>query len=415
VAQCCLPEIRYRIFCMKKINYLFAPLLILFFYQIGIAQTPNIHIASERTGFLEYENKGDSTCAGYTDGYQIVYSTDYDLAALHCTWTGWNAGISPGSNVNWYNIAYNILQGGHYQLTCTVYAYNHTTNKIDTAVLSVNLVGLDCYNPTARVAVSDSVICTGTCVEYSNKSITMPDVNTTKNYWTFEGGTPATGYTYNKTNPPKVCYSTAGRYATKLLVSNFDYFKDSITQYITVKDAPLISSSQTQYKTVVYPDTVQLQACASVAAHYLWQPAAGLSCSTCPSPMVSYPYQNQYQCIAWDNEGCADTCKYYLTIDYGKKQVYIPTAFTPNGDGYNDAFTLYAGVAVTRIRAMQIFDRYGELVFSAQNIAPNDESVGWNGTFRGETLAPDVFVCTFLVEYADGSTDFLTGDVTIVK
>jgi gliding motility-associated-like protein len=241
------------------------------------------------------------------------------------------------------------------------------------------------------------------------------EANLTKNYWTFVGGTPTADYTYNKINPSAVCYNTAGRYATKLVVTNFDYFKDSITRYITVKDPPVLTTATTQYKKIVYPDTLHLKACAPQAAHLQWQPVTGLSCTDCASPILSYPYESVYTCIAWDNEGCQDTCNYYLTIDYGRKQVYLPNTFTPNGDGKNDFFTLYSNDAVRIIKQFQVFDRYGELVFSAENIAPNDERKGWDGSFKGMSFTPDVFAYRITVEYADGTTETLVGDVTVVK
>ncbi|MEY4925839.1 MAG: hypothetical protein RI894_275, partial [Bacteroidota bacterium] len=69
---------------------------------------------------------------------------------------------------------------------------------------------------------------------------------------------------------------------------------------------------------------------------------------------------------------------------------YIPNTFSPNGDGKNDFFTLYSNDAVRVIKQLQIFDRYGEYVFSAENIAPNDERSGWNGTLHGKEFTPDV-------------------------
>jgi gliding motility-associated-like protein len=104
-----------------------------------------------------------------------------------------------------------------------------------------------------------------------------------------------------------------------------------------------------------------------------------------------------------------------LTINGCEPSIYIPTAFTPNGDGHNDNFTLYSNDAVKIIKRFEVFDRYGEMVFSAKNIAPNDESAGWNGTMEGQAFTPDVFVYLIEVEYLDGTMELLKGDVTLVK
>jgi gliding motility-associated-like protein len=104
-----------------------------------------------------------------------------------------------------------------------------------------------------------------------------------------------------------------------------------------------------------------------------------------------------------------------ITLIGCEPSIYIPTAFTPNGDGHNDSFTLYSNDAVKIIKRFEVFDRYGEIVFSAKNSLPNDESAGWNGTMHGRAFTPDVFVYLIEVEYLDGTTELLKGDVTLVK
>ena len=95
------------------------------------------------------------------------------------------------------------------------------------------------------------------------------------------------------------------------------------------------------------------------------KPTRGLSCTDCAAPTASPPYADSYECINWNTEGCEDTCVYRLAIDYGQLKAYIPNIFTPNNDGVNDFFTIFGSVNVSRISQLQIFDRYGELVFVA--------------------------------------------------
>jgi gliding motility-associated-like protein len=92
---------------------------------------------------------------------------------------------------------------------------------------------------------------------------------------------------------------------------------------------------------------------------------------------------------------------------------YIPNAFTPNGDGYNDLFFIYGrGVEEMRLR---IFNRWGELIFET-----TDQSQGWDGTYRGELLNPDVFVYELRMNFCDGSrldsgNSFRKGSVTLIR
>ena len=94
---------------------------------------------------------------------------------------------------------------------------------------------------------------------------------------------------------------------------------------------------------------------------------------------------------------------------------YIPNIFTPNGDGSNDYFTLYANGAIRRISQLQIFDRYGELVFSKSDFAPNADYQGWDGSFRGQPAAADVYIYVAKVEYATGATEIYKGDMTLAR
>jgi gliding motility-associated-like protein len=64
---------------------------------------------------------------------------------------------------------------------------------------------------------------------------------------------------------------------------------------------------------------------------------------------------------------------------------------------------------------MQIFDRWGELVFTKSDFPLSNESVGWNGTFKGQQLPPDVYVYRIDILLVDGRIERFAGDVTIVR
>ncbi len=96
--------------------------------------------------------------------------------------------------------------------------------------------------------------------------------------------------------------------------------------------------------------------------------------------------------------------------------LWAPNAISPNReDGYNDVFLIFAAPnTVDVIRTLQIYDRWGNLVFRNDNIQPNDEKLGWNGYFRGKPMNPAVFVWWADVALTDGRQLIMKGDVTIV-
>ena len=96
--------------------------------------------------------------------------------------------------------------------------------------------------------------------------------------------------------------------------------------------------------------------------------------------------------------------------------VYVPNAFSPNGNGINDTFTLYSDSRFSPIISeLHIYDRWGNEVFVNYDFPPNNEEFGWKGDFRGEPHNPGVFVYHATIEYIDGSRQFFKGDVTLIR
>ena len=122
-----------------------------------------------------------------------------------------------------------------------------------------------------------------------------------------------------------------------------------------------------------------------------------------------------------DGNGCVYEETFELTalLDDASacNPVYIPNSFSPNNDGVNDIFTIYFddSEAITGILAMQIFDRWGSLVFEQNTTIPSSENIGWDGTSRGQTLSPGVFIYQVLITYKNGNTQLLSGDVTLLR
>ena len=121
-----------------------------------------------------------------------------------------------------------------------------------------------------------------------------------------------------------------------------------------------------------------------------------------------------YTITIQDGTGCTaiDSLLINLVIN---RPVYIPNAFSPNGDGTNPTFTVYGGAAVTNIQLLQVYDRWGELVFEAKDFLPGNENIGWDGTFNGDLLNSGVYAFLTKVEFLDGVTEVYSGDVTLVR
>jgi gliding motility-associated-like protein len=95
-------------------------------------------------------------------------------------------------------------------------------------------------------------------------------------------------------------------------------------------------------------------------------------------------------------------------------QVFIPNAFTPDGDGINDIL-MVRGKGIQLVKSFRIFNRWGEVVFDKYNFPPNNTTYGWNGKIKGVFGPPDVFVYTAEVICENGSAYSYKGNVSIIK
>jgi gliding motility-associated-like protein len=97
-----------------------------------------------------------------------------------------------------------------------------------------------------------------------------------------------------------------------------------------------------------------------------------------------------------------------------KGQLFIPNLFSPNGDGMNDVF-YPRGVGLKEVTSFRVFNRWGEMIFEKTNIALNDESMGWDGTYKGQSLPTDVFVYTLEGICETGEKISWKGDISLVR
>jgi len=149
---------------------------------------------------------------------------------------------------------------------------------------------------------------------------------------------------------------------------------------------------------------------------YLWSEhdeVETISCVTCPSTSITPFFDTRYVLEVTDGAGCVQSDFIDVVVDRNV-YVWIPNAFTPNGDGQNDYFYLLGKVPYD-IKTFEIYNRWGQLLFQNQGIAVNSEVDGWDGNTDGRPLSPGVYVYKAVLNFIDGSTKDFYGDVTLVK
>ena len=153
----------------------------------------------------------------------------------------------------------------------------------------------------------------------------------------------------------------------------------------------------------------------SKSVSYIWIPQdTTLNCKDCATVVVT-PFQTTtYRVSVKDSTNCTAFDEVLVRISK-RRPIYIPNVFSPTGDGVNDFFIAYGNVAAVRIKTMKVFDRWGGLVFSGENLPLGGDRVGWDGRLNNKALDAGVYVYFFIIEFVDGEDVLFKGDVTLMR
>ncbi len=124
-----------------------------------------------------------------------------------------------------------------------------------------------------------------------------------------------------------------------------------------------------------------------------------------------YKNPGEYDAVFASQNGCDSLV--HLVLDF--YDIYIPNALSPNGDGVNDVFTIFAGPDIKEVFNLEIYDRWGARVFERNSLTPNDAQMGWDGTHLGKPASLGVYVWQATIIFDDGKKRELTGSVTLLR
>ena len=189
----------------------------------------------------------------------------------------------------------------------------------------------------------------------------------------------------------------------------------STDQNLTIAEVPILSLTLGADKNVGLGQNIQLDPILNFTPNaFEWMPPLYLNDPTLIRPVATPEEDITYVFFAAFSPDCFVMDSINIRVDKTKK-VYIPNAFSPNDDGFNDRFTVYSDISIRRINKMQIFDRWGEMVFEKEDFLPNAESEGWNGKYRGKILHSGLYVYVVEFEFVDGKTQVFSGDLLLLK
>jgi len=146
------------------------------------------------------------------------------------------------------------------------------------------------------------------------------------------------------------------------------------------------------------------------ASSYLWS-FGNQGSSKEISPVYIYTDSGNYKVtlVAYGTSGCQnDTAYGYIKVIDGTIAIYIPNAFSPNGDGINDYFDIN-GTGIINYH-YSIYNRWGEEIFLS-----SASHIGWDGSFRGIQVPEGVYIYQLEFVDLDGFHHYLSGNVTVIR
>jgi gliding motility-associated-like protein len=179
---------------------------------------------------------------------------------------------------------------------------------------------------------------------------------------------------------------------------------------IVVKVLPPIYAFAGRDTAVVIGQPLQLNAMEGVS--YRWSPSVGLSDAETGNPVALYssPWEGiKYKVLVFNEANCADSAYITVKVFATNPLIFVPDAFTPNGDGKNDRLRPIAA-GMLKIEYFNIFNRWGELVFSTQI-----NGHGWDGTIAGQAQNTGTFVWSVKAIDYNGKPYFQKGVVTLIR
>ena len=193
-----------------------------------------------------------------------------------------------------------------------------------------------------------------------------------------------------------------------------------LTETVVIPDGNDLSLELGPDRRIEYGELIdifpQLSIDSSSVGSLLWRPDFALPCTDCLYQRdLLLNESTRFFLTVTDENGCTVDDNILIIVERDQN-IYVPNGFSPNGDGRNDRFYIFADSdSVEEIELLRVFNRWGEFVWENTSFQPNDPTAGWDGKVGGMDPNPAVYVWYAEVRMRTGEKVVLKGDVTLVE
>ncbi|MDG1477592.1 MAG: gliding motility-associated C-terminal domain-containing protein [Vicingaceae bacterium] len=292
---------------------------------------------------------------------------------------------------------------------------NFTTSSVTYFILATNPVS-KCtdsakvelkINFTPQVNFSSDTVCQGFTTSFSNNSIIIGTLTST--YWDFGDGS------FSKLYSPGYIFTEPGIHNISLTMSNDKGCTENFTKEIEVFANPIAQFSMNPNPATMLNSTVNFQNLSTLFTavdSFNWE-IGEIAKSMEREPTYSFSEDTTGKHIitlnVTDINGCKDSIDKILSIT-GNNGVYMPSGFSPNGDGLNDIFKPNGFGISDNNFSFLIFDRWGTLIFES-----NNKNFGWDGTYKGESLPTGSYIWKITYLDYENVNHSEMGNVNVIK
>lgn len=321
---------------------------------------------------------------------QVSFLTHTNSTSLQYLWDFGVAGTTTDTSTKTYPF-YTYAAAGNYVVKLVLTNRNGCKDSVTTIAR---------VYPGLKVDFSwNEPVCNGTPMQLNN-NVEVPMGSVTSYEWRYISGRGNVVFS-NSANPVFGYLGSNERestYSLQLSIVTDKGCTGTIIKVPTVYPLPVVNAGPDT--TIAFGVPYRMPLTDNSEYRYLWSPATGLSSATIANPLLTGTQNQTYRLRVSSRNGyCINEDS--VTIKFAKgPDVYVPSAFTPNGDMLNDVFGITA--VNVKVKSFRVFNRFGECVF-----VTSDPANTWNGKVNNKLQQPGVYV--WLVE-AIGP-----GDIPFVK
>ena len=330
---------------------------------------------------------------------------EFDCVTDEITLDGTGSATGPDITYTWTTSS-GVFVSGNNTFNPTISAPGEYTLVVTNSANGCsNVATVNAEANTDVPVIDDYQVVTPNCFGESNASILLDGVNGGQLPYLYS----IDGSAFGGAN--QFSFLSAGQYTIVVQDAN----GCESTEVITINEPGELQVELPDDITISLGDTIDLAP--QIVGSYdtiIWTNCVLQDCFTPVLDSVGPINTSQYSVTVIDGNGCVATDDITVFVEKGR-EVFIPNVFTPNGDGNNDRFWVFAGQEAFKVHEFRVFNRWGEQVYATFDYNPQAQTIdnGWDGTFDNKTMNPAVFVYYVDIEYIDGRREILKGDVAL--